>query len=256
MEFLPYYHQALEIWKNVSRGAAHPESISVGDISRKLNAVFHVGPYYYYIFDLGKGSFDYVDDSIKDILGIEPNAFTVPAFFEALHPEDLPYFVGFEKKVSEFFGSLPVEKLNKYKASQDFRIKNANGNYIRILHQVVPFNFSERGEVSKSFGIHTEISHLKDSGEPRLSFIGLEGEPSFINIRIDESAARKTLELFSNREREIVKKLCEGFSTDEIAESCFISIHTVRSHRKSILKKAGVNSTNELIIKVIKEGLV
>ncbi len=49
------------------------------------------------------------------------------------------------------------------------------------------------------------------------------------------------------REIEIVKMICEGHSSQEIADRLYISLHTVKSHRKNIFRKAEVHSSAELI---------
>lgn len=51
----------------------------------------------------------------------------------------------------------------------------------------------------------------------------------------------------SDREIEIVKLLLEGKTSREIADKLFISKHTVNTHRRNILDKAGVNTTGELL---------
>lgn len=81
--------------------------------------------------------------------------------------------------------------------------------------------------------------------------------------------ARKVLEFFSKphinknneyalskRELDIIKCLVNGDSYKMIADACFISMGTVRSHINSIYKKLQVNSKSETVIKAIKEKLV
>lgn len=81
--------------------------------------------------------------------------------------------------------------------------------------------------------------------------------------------ARKVLEFFSKvksgkeneyalsvRELDIVKCLVNGDSYKMIADKCFISIGTVRSHINSIYKKMAVNSKSEAVVKAMKEKLV
>lgn len=46
----------------------------------------------------------------------------------------------------------------------------------------------------------------------------------------------------SSREAEILEKLIEGMSSPQIARTLFISVHTVQTHRKNILRKLGVHS--------------
>jgi len=51
----------------------------------------------------------------------------------------------------------------------------------------------------------------------------------------------------SEREIEIVKLLCEGLTSLEIANKLFIADETVKTHRKNILKKTGVHNTSQLM---------
>ncbi|MCE7993254.1 MAG: response regulator transcription factor [Roseivirga sp.] len=60
----------------------------------------------------------------------------------------------------------------------------------------------------------------------------------------------------SEREMEIVKLISKGNSSAEIASRLNISVHTVNSHRKNILKKLGLKSPTELIIYAAERGWV
>lgn len=60
----------------------------------------------------------------------------------------------------------------------------------------------------------------------------------------------------SDREMEIVKLIAKGKPSAEIARHLIISVHTVNSHRKNILKKLGLKSPTELIIYAAEQGWV
>ena len=60
----------------------------------------------------------------------------------------------------------------------------------------------------------------------------------------------------SSREFDVLKCLVNGDSYKMIADTCCISISTVRSHINSIYKKLHVNSKSEAVIKAMKERLV
>ncbi|MCF6359987.1 MAG: response regulator transcription factor [Cyclobacteriaceae bacterium] len=51
----------------------------------------------------------------------------------------------------------------------------------------------------------------------------------------------------TKRELEIIKCIADGLSSIEMAEKLFISEHTVRTHRKNLLKKTGLSNTSQLI---------
>jgi DNA-binding CsgD family transcriptional regulator len=52
---------------------------------------------------------------------------------------------------------------------------------------------------------------------------------------------------FTTREREVARLLIDGRSSEDIARTLFISVHTVRDHVKAILAKAGVSRRHDLI---------
>jgi DNA-binding NarL/FixJ family response regulator len=81
--------------------------------------------------------------------------------------------------------------------------------------------------------------------------------------------ARKVMEFFSknphpdandyalsSRELDILRCIVKGDSYKMVADSCCISIGTVRTHINSIYKKLHVNSKSEAVIKAMKERLV
>ncbi len=60
----------------------------------------------------------------------------------------------------------------------------------------------------------------------------------------------------SDREKEIILLICKGMSTQEIADSLWLSKRTVDSHRANILLKTGCRNTASLVVYSIKEKLV
>ena len=62
--------------------------------------------------------------------------------------------------------------------------------------------------------------------------------------------------LLSEREREILEHIVLGKKNKEIAKSFFISENTVLTHRRNIMKKMKVNSTPQLIVTSIKNGII
>jgi two-component system, NarL family, response regulator NreC len=90
---------------------------------------------------------------------------------------------------------------------------------------------------------------------------------SYINSRtlkaIQNNIGRKTkprninssLEQLTNREEEILRLICEQFTTDEIAEKLHISPKTVEGHRNNLLEKTGAKNVAGLVVYAIKNGV-
>ena len=60
----------------------------------------------------------------------------------------------------------------------------------------------------------------------------------------------------SEREIEILVGICQGLSTQEIADKLFISKRTVDKHRANILEKTGCKNTASLVVYAIRKGIV
>jgi DNA-binding NarL/FixJ family response regulator len=53
--------------------------------------------------------------------------------------------------------------------------------------------------------------------------------------------------MLSKREKEVLKYVLEGKTSSEIADTLFISVNTVHTHRRNILKKTGAESIIDLL---------
>ncbi len=60
----------------------------------------------------------------------------------------------------------------------------------------------------------------------------------------------------SPREIEIVQMVVEGRTAKEISGLINLSVHTIYTHRKNIMKKLGFSSASELVLYAVRNGLV
>lgn len=89
----------------------------------------------------------------------------------------------------------------------------------------------------------------------------VRGEKFICNKVLDVILGKKHNEIsiendLTDREVEIIKLIAERYSNREIAEKLFISIHTVYTHRKNIMKKLNLRSPVELILYAIDKGII
>jgi DNA-binding NarL/FixJ family response regulator len=68
--------------------------------------------------------------------------------------------------------------------------------------------------------------------------------------------AELLLRSLSERERQILVLLANGWSNRRIAEECFLSLNTVRTHVQNVLVKLGVHSKLEAAALAVRQGLV
>ena len=108
------------------------------------------------------------------------------------------------------------------------------------------------GRLIRTLGTHTDITHLKPNGKPVMSYIGMDGEPSYLDIDLKNDFVESE-QLLSRREKQVLTLLIEGKVSKEISDILHISKHTVDMHRKNMLKKTELTNTGELIGKAIKQ---
>ncbi|WP_247234491.1 LuxR C-terminal-related transcriptional regulator [Telluribacter sp. SYSU D00476] len=244
-----------KIWKKISRESTAPDLNPELEIHQKLLNFFQVGDYYFYIFNYTNSKIEFVSSTISSLMGYKHDIVDTQFLLDIIHPEDLPHIMNIEYTINDFFNRLSADKVPKYKVRYDYRIRKSSGQYIRILQQTIPIQTDDQGAVLRVLCIHTDISHLKDSSKPVLSFIGLEGEPSFINQDIT-SVFLPSREILSKREKQVLLAMIGGSQSKDIATQLNISKETVDRHRKNMLIKTGARSTAELVALAIREGWI
>ena len=73
---------------------------------------------------------------------------------------------------------------------------------------------------------------------------------------LNQSEDDDPYELLTNREREVLKLIADGFTSRAIAEKLCISLKTVLSHRAKVMEKLDFHNRTELIKFAMRKGLV
>lgn len=140
----------------------------------------------------------------------------------------------------------------KWFLSSNLTIKNGHGIYIDLLFQC--------------YLVHTQIpyhsvfvlmvhSNLTNIPKPKHGF-HFYSAPDDSCFRFPDEELLQVGNIFTNREFEVIHCIAEGLDSQEIAEKLFLSVHTVKTHRKNILNKTGNRTTKELIIELKDNGYI
>jgi len=78
---------------------------------------------------------------------------------------------------------------------------------------------------------------------------------SLKNILVEFQLFEKGKVHLSPREKELLSHVCQGETVKEIADKLDLSINTIQSYMKQLMRKMQVNRTPDLILKAIKQGL-
>lgn len=212
-----------------------------------------IGNQYLYIIDLVNQETACISSSVKNVLGYELEKFYDDMYFlhEIIHPDDQLLIVKATRKCIDLISKKQHSKPFANIFSMDYRVKKANGNYIRILRQIGVFINDREGNMAYSFGICTDISEIKKVNKIEFSMTG----PDTDLFDFPDDELKQEGNIFTKREKEVLQLLIQGKTSNKIAGLLFISPLTVISHRNNMMEKTGVKNIAELIAHAIEKGL-
>ena len=127
---------------------------------------------------------------------------------------------------------------------------------------------SDRQAVLAAFAAGTSGYLLKESAFEEMVIaikVALEGRtylsPAIAHVLVRESIEQWSVSTepmgrgISSREREILQLVAEGRSSKEMAESLYVSVKTIETHRKQIMNKLNLHSIAELTKYAVREGV-
>lgn len=161
---------------------------------------------------------------MKDIVGVQNSPNFLP---QIMHPDDVERcdrgLLNFAAKKDETTRHSYIQRL-RLLHSDTYKIyfTCARLNLARNRFQCVTICLSDQFDFSQ------EARNLLDASE-------------YIDQHIEIYTR------LSSREREIISWVCAGKSVPEIAESLFLSQHTIEKHKKNIFSKGAFRSNSELI---------
>ncbi len=226
------------------------------------------GKSYYYIANFQSLEIEMISDSVCKFIkkdSIPEDGVKFQEILDLALPEEIEKIKRKEQVIRAFFlDFLPREKVQNYKVLYTYVLKDYKGNRKVMLQQATPLSQDSEGRFIHVFSIHTDISHLTNQSVEEVSFLNIRGGKSYLNISTENgkfepqnhSAGTNMARLLSKRELEITKLIAEGLNAEEIGERLFISSHTVRTHRKNILKKTDSKNTIQLVARTIAAGLI
>jgi DNA-binding CsgD family transcriptional regulator len=187
-----------------------------------------------------------------DMVGIEPDSFDPAILLSATHPNDLRRNSQVRTLTINTGQNLFINRKGTATISANFKLKNKEGNYSNLLFQSYLFFSSLPYETVYIFMVITDISHISIA---KNAFY-LYSENDNFSFRYPDAEMLNPDNLFTIREFEIMQLISGGLSSKLIAEKLFVSIHTVNTHRRNILKKSGSLSMIELVQNMKEKGVL
>lgn len=224
-------------------------------ISKYVSELMSLGPFYCYVLDLFDSSIYNVHENTCNILGMDSHPASVSEIMSHIHPDDLAYVMAAEKACLDKILEIGFEHLRYLKVSYCFRMKVADGSYHLFRHQSIHLSADEKGRLAMALNIHTDIEHITSINNHIVVVNGIGKRNDFYQIDLSAKQSAESISPnFSKREREVLVLIVAGFSSLQIAEQLFVSVETVRVHRRNILKKTNCNNSSSLVRRCLEQS--
>jgi DNA-binding NarL/FixJ family response regulator len=183
-----------------------------------------------------------------EVLAAFKNCNNVVAEVEAFRPDvvlmdiDMPGTNGIEglKKVREVDTEVKILMLTVFDDNHNVFQAITNGANGYILKKTPPARLLEY------------IAEAKTGGAPMTASVATQVLRMFSSMNQTKGENYN----LSERERQVLQLLVDGYSYKMIADKMFIALDTVRSHIKKIYEKLHVNSKSEAVAKAFKDRIV
>ena len=198
----------------------------------------------------------YLTHGIEQVLGYRDDEMDIEGLFTIIHPDDLPIVSAIVERAvrSLFERKAPIIPFSSV-MSLDYRMRKANGTYIKVLRQVSVIAWdAHRSNTIQTISICKDISNIKPS-----EHIGWQATgPGTEHLDMSDLLRDVPNVIYrpSPRELDILSRLAEGMDSREIAEELRISAHTVNTHRKNLLSRTGASNTVRLLAMAYEQGWV
>lgn len=192
-----------------------------------------------FIYNYSAGNYYYFNDYFTKLIGASRDYIErvgIRIMQDKVHPEDFLKCLSITQQAIGFFSKLKDSEKDSTQFRFFFRLKKESGDYFWVVQSNRHIKWdSNQPSLDLSF-----LMELFDQNHP-MKVIGVL-ETSEQRIDISPSGEVELLYSLSPREMEVLRLVAMGLSSDEISEKLIISLHTVKSHRKNILKKLEVKN--------------
>ena len=253
------YHNLFSVWQRQPFVADSKlvDYACLGNSNQALGVILGDGPCITWVLDIRTQQFVFISDNTRQLIGYDSGIFRKDGFCilnKLMHPEDKKLLAGKTLKLWENMLLLPAARRQSLRFSRKYRIRKPDGSFICLLEQNKVLQTDANGNITHVLGTCTDITEL----------VNLRNFEATVQVPVSKVANRPTsgeeqtatnIKL-SEREKEIVRLVAEGYSSKLIADQLFISFHTVNTHRKNIICKTHSRNTSGLVQYAINNRII
>jgi DNA-binding CsgD family transcriptional regulator len=188
----------------------------------------------------------YVSSNSKGILGYSPEQLmnlNPDDFFGLIHLEDLPPVKQAYQYLKTFVTNHRECDPEQYRFAIHYRLRQPNGQYIYLQDEKIAIRNPHNRYVF--FMLYKDVSQERQFTRVQLEIFRFQQHEL---VKIMEYVPQTEDKTITPREKEIIRLIGVGLSSQEISRQLSISIHTVKNHRRNLFRKAKVRNSLGLLL--------
>jgi DNA-binding NarL/FixJ family response regulator len=169
-----------------------------------------------------------------------------------------------ELKPDVILMDIAMANLNGLEATRQIKKQLPSAKVIMVtMHKneeyvLQSFQAGASGFILKEGAVEELVSAIRSINSDK-SFLSPSISKTLIDAYMRKMETGKTetpFDLLTDREREVLQLIAEGYTNREVAKSLFISVKTVEAHRAHIMQKLNIHDIAKLVKYAIQKGLV
>jgi DNA-binding NarL/FixJ family response regulator len=169
-----------------------------------------------------------------------------------------------ELKPDVILMDIAMANLNGLEATRQIKKQLPSAKVIMVtMHKneeyvLQSFQAGASGFILKEGAVEELVSAIRSIHSDK-SFLSPSISKTLIDAYMRKMETGKTetpFDLLTDREREVLQLIAEGYTNREVAKSLFISVKTVEAHRAHIMQKLNIHDIAKLVKYAIQKGLV
>lgn len=169
-----------------------------------------------------------------------------------------------ELKPDVILMDIAMANLNGLEATRQIKKQLPSAKVIMVtMHKneeyvLQSFQAGASGFILKEGAVEELVSAIRSINSGK-SFLSPSISKTLIDAYMRKMETGKTetpFDLLTDREREVLQLIAEGYTNREVAKSLFISVKTVEAHRAHIMQKLNIHDIAKLVKYAIQKGLV
>lgn len=209
-----------------------------------------------YVIDYEKKGFDFVSENPLFLCGHtaeEVKNMGYEFYLKYVVEQDLELLLKINQIGFDFFEKSPISERINLTISYDFKLKNKEGKIILVNQKLTPIFLTENGKIWKAICL-VSLSTSKNSGNIK---VVKNGDNTIFSYNLENQCwtTTKLIEL-TNREKEILNFSSKGYTIKDISDKLYISVDTVKFHRKKLFEKLQVTNIAEAIAYSVNNRII